>query len=205
MVLTNLKRPYCIYVDLNRILLQCYYQNPVTLLQYTRTLQHYYPTIGKEILTVQEYADRHQISMEMVRRKLRNKEIPATKKNNKWIIEDDNTTTTLQQDHYNATTTLQHKQIQDSKDVLESSTNEYTMNLLTEQLQEANSQINELLKQQNQAQQLSAMQQKTIDKLTEQNQQLSQQNERQQLQIEDMRRNRSIFARIREVFIPSST
>ena len=143
--------------------------------------------------------------MEMVRRKLRNKEIPATKKNNKWIIEDDNTTTTLQQDHYNATTTLQHKQIQDSKDVLESSTNEYTMNLLTEQLQEANSQINELLKQQNQAQQLSAMQQKTIDRLTEQNQQLSQQNERQQLQIEDMRRNRSIFARIREVFIPSST
>ena len=205
MVLTNLKRPYCIYVDLNRTLLQCYYQNPVTLLQYTRTLQHYYPTIGKEILTVQEYADRHQMSMEMVRRKLRNKEIPATKKNNKWIIEDDNTTTTLQQDHYNATTTLQHKQIQDSKDVLESSTNEYTMNLFTEQLQEANSQINELLKQQNQAQQLSAMQQKTIDRLTEQNQQLSQQNERQQLQIEDMRRNRSIFARIREVFIPSNT
>ena len=186
MVLTNLKRPYCIYVDLNRILLQCYYQNPTTLLPYYER---------KEILTVQEYADRHQISMEMVRRKLRNKEIPATKKNNKWIIEDDN-----------ATTTLQHKQIQDSKqDVSESSTNEYTMNLLTEQLQEANSQINELLKQQNQAQQLSAMQQKTIDKLTEQNQQLSQQNERQQLQIEDMRRNRSIFARIREVFIPSST
>ena len=157
-------------------------------------------------MTVQEYADRHQISMEMVRRKLRNKEIPATKKNNKWIIEDDNTTTTLQQDYYNATTTLQRKQIQDSKqDVPESSTNEYTMNLFTEQLQEANSQINELLKQQNQAQQLSAMQQKTIDRLTEQNQQLSQQNERQQLQIEDMRRNRSILARIREVFIPSST
>ena len=35
--------------------------------------------------------------------------------------------------------------------------------------------------------------------------QLSQQTDRQQLQIEDMRRNRSIFARIREVFIPSST
>ena len=38
------------------------------------------------------------------------------------------------------------------------------------QVEEANNQINELLKQQNQAQQLSAMQQKTIDKLTEQNQ-----------------------------------
>ena len=35
--------------------------------------------------------------------------------------------------------------------------------------------------------------------------QLSQQTDRQQLQIEDMRRNRSILARIREVFIPSST
>ena len=38
------------------------------------------------------------------------------------------------------------------------------------QVEEANNQINELLKQQNQAQQLSAMQQKTIDRLTEQNQ-----------------------------------
>ena len=37
-------------------------------------------------------------------------------------------------------------------------------------VEEANNQINELLKQQNQAQQLSAMQQKTIDRLTEQNQ-----------------------------------
>ena len=35
--------------------------------------------------------------------------------------------------------------------------------------------------------------------------QLSQQIDRQQLQLEDMRRNRSILARIREVFIPSST
>jgi len=34
MVPTNLKRPYCIYVDLNRTLLQRYYQHPVTLLQY---------------------------------------------------------------------------------------------------------------------------------------------------------------------------
>ena len=35
--------------------------------------------------------------------------------------------------------------------------------------------------------------------------QLSQQIDRQQLQLEDMRRNRSILARIREVFIPSNT
>jgi hypothetical protein len=35
--------------------------------------------------------------------------------------------------------------------------------------------------------------------------QLSQQIDRQQLQLEDMRRNRSIFARIRDVFVPSST
>ncbi|HIB99434.1 TPA: helix-turn-helix domain-containing protein [Candidatus Poribacteria bacterium] len=73
------------------------------------------------------------------------------------------------------------------------------------QLDKRDTHIDELLKQQDQAQQLSAMQQKTIDRLTEQNQQLSQQNERQQLQIEDMSRNRSILARIREVFIPSNT
>ena len=35
--------------------------------------------------------------------------------------------------------------------------------------------------------------------------QLSQQIDRQQLQLEDIRRNRSIFARIRDVFVPSST
>ena len=35
--------------------------------------------------------------------------------------------------------------------------------------------------------------------------QLSQQIDRQQLQLEDIRRNRSIFARIRDVFVPSGT
>ena len=45
------------------------------------------------------------------------------------------------------------------------------------QVEEANNQINELLKQQNQAQQLSAMQQKTIDRLTEQNQLLLETNQ----------------------------
>ena len=35
--------------------------------------------------------------------------------------------------------------------------------------------------------------------------QLSQQIDRQQLQLEDIRRNRSIFARIRDVFVPSNT
>ena len=38
------------------------------------------------------------------------------------------------------------------------------------QIDDANHQIKELLKQQDQGQQLAAMQQKTIDKLTEQNQ-----------------------------------
>ena len=38
------------------------------------------------------------------------------------------------------------------------------------QLEKKDNRIDELLKQQNQAQQLSAMQQKTIDRLTEQNQ-----------------------------------
>ena len=35
--------------------------------------------------------------------------------------------------------------------------------------------------------------------------QLSQQIDRQQLQLEDIRRNRSISARIRDVFVPSET
>ena len=42
------------------------------------------------------------------------------------------------------------------------------------QIDDANHQIKELLKQQDQGQQLAAMQQKTIDKLTEQNQLLLQ-------------------------------
>ena len=45
------------------------------------------------LLTVRQYADRHLMTMEMVRRKIRSKVIPAIKKNNKWIIEDVNTPT----------------------------------------------------------------------------------------------------------------
>ena len=63
--------------------------------------------------------------------------------------------------------------------------------ILTEELRIKNEQIDKLQKALDQQQQLQAASQKTVDD--------------QQLQLEDMRRNRSIFARIRDVFVPSST
>ena len=77
------------------------------------------------------------------------------------------------------------------QEISESSTNEYALNILAEQLQAKDQQIEKLQQALDQEQQLHAVSQKTI--------------ESKQFQIEDMSRNRSILARIREVFIPSST
>ena len=77
------------------------------------------------------------------------------------------------------------------QEIPESSTNEYALNILAEQLQAKDQQIDKLQQALDQEQQLHAASQKTI--------------ESKQLQIEDMSRNRSILARIREVFIPSNT
>ena len=63
--------------------------------------------------------------------------------------------------------------------------------ILTEELRIKNEQIDKLQKALDQQQQLQAASQKTVDD--------------QQLQLEDMRRNRSVFARIRDIFVPSST
>ena len=62
---------------------------------------------------------------------------------------------------------------------------------LRQQLETKDQQIDKLQQALDQEQQLHAVSQKTI--------------ESKQLQIEDMSRNRSILARIREVFIPSNT
>ena len=62
---------------------------------------------------------------------------------------------------------------------------------LRQQLETKDLQIDKLQQALDQEQQLHAVSQKTI--------------ESKQLQIEDMSRNRSILARIREVFIPSNT
>ena len=77
------------------------------------------------------------------------------------------------------------------QEIPESSTNEYALNILAEQLQAKDQQIDKLQQALDQEQQLHAASQKPI--------------ESKQLQIEDMSRNRSILARIREVFIPSNT
>ena len=63
--------------------------------------------------------------------------------------------------------------------------------ILTEELRIKNEQIDKLQKALDQQQQLQAASQKTVDD--------------QQLQLEDMRRNHSVFARIRDIFVPSST
>ena len=77
------------------------------------------------------------------------------------------------------------------QEIPESSTNEYALNILAEQLQAKDQQIEKLQQALDQEQQLHAVSQKTI--------------ESKQFQIEDMRHNRSILARIREVFMPSNT
>ena len=62
---------------------------------------------------------------------------------------------------------------------------------LIKQLESKDQQIEKLQQALDQQQQLQAASQKTVDA--------------QQLQLEDMRRNRSVFARIRDIFVPSST
>jgi predicted RNase H-like nuclease (RuvC/YqgF family) len=57
-------------------------------------------------MTVQEYADKYQLSSEMVRRKLRQGEIIGNKENNQWSITDNEATTTTLPTHNNTTTTL---------------------------------------------------------------------------------------------------
>ncbi len=125
--------------------------------------------------TIQQYAAYKNVSVNTIRNWIKQKKVNATKKDNQWFITCTNTST-------NAST---NASTNDNKNYIEL-------------LQEKDKQI-EFLKSQLEESNQARQRADTILM------QLSQQTDRQQLQIEDMRRNRSILARIREVFIPSST
>ena len=125
--------------------------------------------------TIQQYAAYKNVSVNTIRNWIKQKKVNATKKDNQWFITCTNTDTNTST---NASTN-------DNKNYIEL-------------LQEKDKQI-EFLKSQLEESNQARQRADTILM------QLSQQIDRQQLQIEDMRRNRSIFARIREVFIPSNT
>tara|TARA_B100002003_G_C13842295_1_gene413302 strand:- start:48 stop:443 length:396 start_codon:yes stop_codon:yes gene_type:complete len=125
--------------------------------------------------TIQQYAAYKNVSVNTIRNWIKQKKVNATKKDNQWFITCANTDTNTST---NASTN-------DNKNYIEL-------------LQEKDKQI-EFLKSQLEESNQARQRADTILM------QLSQQTDRQQLQIEDMRRNRSILARIREVFIPSST
>ena len=125
--------------------------------------------------TIQQYAAYKNVSVNTIRNWIKQKKVNATKKDNQWFITCANTDTNTST---NASTN-------DNKNYIEL-------------LQEKDKQI-EFLKSQLEESNQARQRADTILM------QLSQQTDRQQLQIEDMRRNRSIFARIRDVFVPSST
>ena len=147
-------------------------------------------------MTVKEYADKHQLSIETVRRYIRSGKLSANLSDGKYIINDNNTTTTPQQHHDNTTTTGINENIQEPKrDMPETFANESAMNLLAEQLQEANNQIKtkdtqiEKLQQAlDQQQQLHAVSQNTV--------------EAQRLQLEEAKRPQPLLARLKAVFAP---
>ena len=127
--------------------------------------------------TIQQYAAYKNVSVNTIRNWIKQKKVNATKKDNQWFITCTNADTNY------GTNTSTNASTNDNKNYIEL-------------LQEKDKQIKFLksqLEESNQARQRA-------DTIL---MQLSQQIDRQQLQIEDMRRNRSIFARIREVFIPS--
>ena len=128
--------------------------------------------------TIQQYAAYKNVSVNTIRNWIKQKKVNATKKDNQWFITCTNADTNY------GTNTSTNASTNDNKNYIEL-------------LQEKDKQI-EFLKSQLEESNQARQRADTILM------QLSQQIDRQQLQIEDMRRNRSIFARIREVFIPSN-
>ena len=137
--------------------------------------------------TIQQYAAYKNVSVNTIRNWIKQKKVNATKKDNQWFITctDTDTNTSTNTDTNTSTNTDTNTSTNDNKNYIEL-------------LQEKDKQI-EFLKSQLEESNQARQRADTILM------QLSQQTDRQQLQIEDMRRNRSIFARIREVFIPSNT
>jgi len=141
-------------------------------------------------LTVKEYADKHQLSIETVRRYIRSGKLSANLSDGKYIINDNNTTTTTPQQHHNNTTTTGiNENIQEPKrDMPETFANESAMNLLAEQLQDKDTQIEKLQQALDQQQQLHAVSQNTV--------------EAQRLQLEEAKRPQPLLARLKAVFAP---
>ena len=133
--------------------------------------------------TIQQYAAYKNVSVNTIRNWIKQKKVNATKKDNQWFITCTNTDTNT--DTNTSTNTSTNASTNDNKNYIEL-------------LQEKDKQI-EFLKSQLEESNQARQRADTILM------QLSQQIDRQQLHIEALRRNRSIFARIREVFIPSNT
>ena len=126
---------------------------------------------GGHTLSTAEYARKYKISTETVRRRIREGRLQAELRDGVYWIKDpeadttqDDTKTTQPDDTVTTQELLQEKdgRIADLK----------------HELDEKNRQIEEILKQQDQGQQLAAMQQKTIATLTEQNQLLLEKEEK---------------------------
>ena len=141
-----------------------------------------------EQMPLEEAAQYLNVSERTLRRRIQSGKITANKIKGKWIVDinlDDNTekTATRQQD---ADLSGQNGTNADLAELVSQlkSENEHlrgTNQQLLSSMDEARTRSDTIIMQ------------------------LSQQIDRQQLQLEDIRRNRSIFARIRDVFIPSST
>ena len=141
-----------------------------------------------EQMPLEEAAQYLNVSERTLRRRIQSGKITANKIKGKWIVDinlDDNTekTATRQQD---ADLSGQNGTNADLAELVSQlkSENEHlrgTNQQLLSSMDEARTRSDTIIMQ------------------------LSQQIDRQQLQLEDMRRNRSIFARIRDVFVPSST
>ncbi len=141
-----------------------------------------------EQMPLEEAAQYLNISERTLRRRIQSGKITANKIKGKWIVDinlDDNTekTATRQQD---ADLSGQNGTNADLAELVSQlkSENEHlrgTNQQLLSSMDEARTRSDTIIMQ------------------------LSQQIDRQQLQLEDMRRNRSIFARIRDVFVPSGT
>ena len=136
--------------------------------------------------TIQLYAAYKNVSVNTIRNWIKQKKVNATKKDNQWLITRTNADTNY------GTNTSTNTSTNASTNASTNDNKNYI-----ELLQEKDKQI-EFLKSQLEESNQARQRADTILM------QLSQQLDRQQLQIDDMRRNRSIFARIREVFYTTS-
>ena len=120
-------------------------------------------------ITVKEYANLKKLGVTTVYRHIKAGKLKAEKEedNTYVIINENQTKTDENQNGFQSVTNIETQQ--KIIDQLKSEV-EYLRKHLNEQTNEKDHQMKELLKQQDQAQQIIAMQQKNLDRLTEQNQ-----------------------------------